>query len=98
MALINPEIILTALNSVIYPDLNKDIVSLDFVRDIKVEGTNLSLRLTSPNPSPEAKANLDKAVREVLSKLPALSDTQLIIETEVPNGKGASGKQAIAGV
>jgi ATP-binding protein involved in chromosome partitioning len=98
MALINPDIVLTALNSVIYPDLNKDIVSLDFVRDIKVEGTNLSLRLASPNPSPEAKANLDKAVRQALGKLTALSGIQLIIETEVPNGRGASGKQAIAGV
>src|SRR6187431_206674 len=98
MALINSEAVLTALKSVKDPDLNKDIVALDFVRDVKVEGANLSLKLVIPNPSPKAKTNLEKAVQEALSGLPSLGQVQLAIETQVPNGKGASGKQSIPGV
>jgi ATP-binding protein involved in chromosome partitioning len=98
MALINSEAVLVALSSVKDPDLNKDIISLDFVRDIKVEGTNVSLKLVSPNPSPTAKANLEKAVREALREFSTLGDVQIAIENDIPNGKGASGKQAIPGV
>jgi ATP-binding protein involved in chromosome partitioning len=98
MALINSETVLSALKTVKDPDLNKSIVALDFVRDVKVEGANLSLKLMTPNPSPNAKTNLEKAVRQALSDLPSLGDVLIAIETQVPNGRGASGKQSIPGV
>lgn len=98
MALINSDAVLTALTSVKYSSLNKDIVSLDFVRDINIEGANLNLKLACPNPSPEAKAKLEEEVKKALNGLPGLGDVQIAIETDIPNGRGASGKQAIPGV
>ena len=38
MAVINRESILNALRSVKDPDLNRDIVSLNFVRDLVIDG------------------------------------------------------------
>jgi ATP-binding protein involved in chromosome partitioning len=98
MARINTEAVLAALNKVKDPDLNKDIVTLDFVRDVKVDGANLSLKLVSPNPSPKAKAILEAAVRQTLSALPEVGDIHIAIDSEIPNGRGASGKQSIQGV
>ena len=42
--------ILNALKNVIDPDLNKDIVSLNFVKEVLVEGTNakVTIELTTP--------------------------------------------------
>ncbi len=98
MALINSEAVLTALKTVKDPDLNKDIVSLDFVRDVIIEGANVTLKLIIPNPSPTAKLKLEIAVKQALSTLPSLSNVQVAIESQIPNGKGASGKQSIPGV
>jgi ATP-binding protein involved in chromosome partitioning len=98
MALLTTEAVLTVLKTVQDPDLNKDIVSLDFVREVKVEGASVSLKLIIPNPSPIAKANLEKAVKDALSSLPSPGDVQVAIELQIPNGRGASGKQSIAGV
>jgi ATP-binding protein involved in chromosome partitioning len=98
MALLNTEAVLTALKTVQDPDLNKDIVSLDFVRDVKVEGARVSLKLMIPNPSPIAKAYLEKAVKNAMSSLPSPGDVQVVIELQIPNGRGTSGKQSIAGV
>lgn len=98
MAIINTEVVIKALQSIKAPDLNQDIIALDFVRDIKVDGVNLYLKLLSPNPSPKAKANLEAQVRQTLSALPGVGEVQIAIETEIPNGRGASGKQSIPGV
>jgi ATP-binding protein involved in chromosome partitioning len=98
MALITSEAVLTALKSVKDPDLNKDIVSLDYVRNIKIDGDKVSIHLTVPSPAPVAKVNLEKAVAETLSALSSVEQVEIVTAFEVPNGRGASGKQAIAGV
>jgi ATP-binding protein involved in chromosome partitioning len=98
MAILNSESVIQALHSVVDRELKKDIVSLDFLRDIKVVGENVVIKLASPNPSPKAQAKLEAEVREALSALPAIKDLKIEITTEVPNGRGASGKQSIPGV
>jgi len=49
-AILNEDQILTALKSVIDPDLNKDIVTLGFIKNLKIDGAAVSfdLELTTP--------------------------------------------------
>lgn len=98
MTSVNSEVVLTALQTVIDPDLKKNIVSLDFVGDLSITENNIHIQLTIPNPSPEAKKTLEGAVRAALSKYTVGAELAVTIETVVPHGKGSSGKQSVQGV
>jgi ATP-binding protein involved in chromosome partitioning len=98
MTSFNREAVLTALQTVIDPDLKKDIISLDFLRDISISEDNIHLQLTTPNPSPEAKEKLEKAVRTAVLNVTGNLELGLEIKKLVPNGKGSSGKQSVQGV
>jgi ATP-binding protein involved in chromosome partitioning len=98
MTILSKETVLTALRTVKDSNLNKDIVALDFVRDLTISGGGINVTLVVPTPAPEAKKKLEQSVRDALTKIDSTSDLNVRIETEVPNGRGASGKQSVPGV
>ena len=55
-----PEMVRDALKSVVDPDLQADIVSLKFVKDIGVDGDRVRLTVESPTPSPGKRAALEQ--------------------------------------
>jgi ATP-binding protein involved in chromosome partitioning len=59
---INRENILSILGTVIEPDLKKDIVTLNFVEEIKFEGQNISLTVHTSNPALHARKRMKEAV------------------------------------
>ena len=56
---VSPEQVLDALRTVQDPDLHKDIVTLGFVKDVKVEGETVDFTI-APRDSVEYKYRLDK--------------------------------------
>jgi ATP-binding protein involved in chromosome partitioning len=67
------ENVLEALRVVRDPDLHKDIVALNFVKEIKIDGNNLSFSIELTTPScpvrDELKAEAEKAIRSVISNV-----------------------------
>lgn len=59
---INRENILTVLGGIIEPDLKKDIVSLNFVENISIEGKNIQLTIHVSNPALHARKRMQEAV------------------------------------
>ncbi len=60
------ETVLEALKNVTYPGFTKDIVTFGFVKDIKVEGKNVSLTIDITSSADEVKAQLtDEATTEL---------------------------------
>jgi len=45
MTQLNEELILENLRQIKDPDLHKDIVSLGFIKDLKIDGGNVSFRI-----------------------------------------------------
>ena len=57
-----------ALKKVIEPDLKKDIVALDLVSDIKIEGKKISFEVKVYNPAMHAKKRMNEALEFALER------------------------------
>src|SRR3989338_3896590 len=67
------ENVLEALRIVRDPDLHKDIVALNFVKEIKINGKNVSFSIELTTPScpvrDELKAEAEKAIRSTIANI-----------------------------
>ena len=72
-----PDAVLAALTAVIDPDLQADIVSLKFVKDLAVSGDRVSLAIESANPSPAKREALAARAKAEVLKLPGVSQVDI---------------------
>lgn len=87
MTKITEEDILKALSFVIEPDLGKDIVSLNLVEDIRIDGNKVQFRLKVNNPSLQSKKRLQDACEHQLKqKLKAELNIAILFEA-LPKSK-----------
>ncbi len=79
MSSITNENILNALRSVQDPDLHKDIVSLDFIKDIQIKGKQVSFSIELTTPAcpvkDQMKAEAEQVVKSALPEIEALTVT-----------------------
>jgi ATP-binding protein involved in chromosome partitioning len=81
------------------PDLHKDIVTLGFVRDIKIDGGNVSFRIVLTTPACPVKAEMESAAKEIVSALARRRFAVAVtMDAEVPKGRGLGEKLVIEGV
>jgi ATP-binding protein involved in chromosome partitioning len=59
---ISKDAVLSALSRIIEPDLKKDIVALDLVRDIQVSGNTVSVQVEVSNPAMHSRKRMEEAV------------------------------------
>jgi ATP-binding protein involved in chromosome partitioning len=97
MPTVNRDSILEVLRSVRDPDLNRDIVSLNFVRDLEVDDSTVRFRLVLNTPASPSKAKLQEAAREALRRIGA-DVVDIKLETEIPKASSEEGKQSVPGV
>ncbi|KAF0247758.1 MAG: ATP-binding protein involved in chromosome partitioning [bacterium] len=90
--------VLEALKSVKDPNLNKDIVSLNFVKDIRICGGIIGFRLALATPSQTAQQKLEEQARQSVLKIPGAQRAEIRMELDVPKGKAIGDKEAILGV
>ena len=98
MTEIDKETILRALGAVKDPDLHRDIVSLNFVKDLEIDGPNVRFRLVLTTPACPVKEKLEQEAREVVQRLPGVERVEVKLEAEVPKGRGVGGKQSVPGI
>jgi ATP-binding protein involved in chromosome partitioning len=83
-ATITESLILDALRSVMDPDLNRDIVSLNFIRNMRIEEGIVSFDVNLTTPACPVKERLREQSRQaVLSKVPGVSDVRVNMTAEV---------------
>src|SRR5260370_18440266 len=98
MTEINRETVLTALGTVKDPDLHRDIVSLNFVKDLEIEGGNVRFRLVLTTAACPVKEKLEQEAREAVQRIPGVQRVEVKMEAEVPKGRGVGGKQSVPGI
>jgi ATP-binding protein involved in chromosome partitioning len=59
MTQLNEQLILNGLRQIKDPDLHKDIVTLGFVRDLKIDGGHVSFRIVLTTPACPVKAEME---------------------------------------
>ena len=92
-----PEV-LQALRQVKDPDLHKDIVTLGFIRDLKIEGGDVSFRVVLTTPACPVREQLQEAAREVVGALAGVTSVRVTMDAEVPKGRGFGEKVSVQGI
>src|SRR2546426_12815455 len=95
--------ILDALRSVMDPDLRRDIVSLNFIRNMKIEGGTVSFDVNLTTPACPVKDRLREQSRQaVLDRVPGVKDVRVNMTAEVrrppapETGRIKGGKNIVA--
>lgn len=96
--MIKQDDVIKALNRVMDPDLGKDIVSLNFVRDIKIEDGKVSFKLVLTTPACPLKAKIEGDARAAVSSLKGVKEVVIETTSEVPSAKALPEKEGIHGV
>lgn len=80
---LTPEQVLDALRAVKDPDLNRDIVSLGFVKDLVIEDGNISFSVELTTPACPVKDLLKQECEEVVSALPGVTEVRVTMTAQV---------------
>src|SRR5947207_283523 len=86
------------LSEVRDPDLHKDIVRLGFIKDLKIEGGDVSFRIVLTTPACPVREQLQEQSRSVVAALPGVKSVGVTMDAEVPKGRGLGEKLTVAGV
>ncbi|HZI87508.1 MAG TPA: Mrp/NBP35 family ATP-binding protein [Pyrinomonadaceae bacterium] len=92
------QLILDALRQIQDPDLHKDIVTLGFIKDLRIDGGNVSFRIVLTTPACPVKEEMEGAAKELVSTLPGVQSVSVKMDAEVPKGRGIGEKVTVPGV
>ncbi|MGD9563776.1 MAG: Mrp/NBP35 family ATP-binding protein [Pyrinomonadaceae bacterium] len=98
MSQLTEELVLNSLRQIIDPDLRKDIVTLGFVRDVKIDSGDVSFRIVLTTPACPVKEQMEAEAAEIVSGLEGVTNVKVTMDAEVPQGRGVANNVAIPGV
>src|SRR5262245_12723142 len=98
MSQLNEQEILESLRQIRDPDLHKDIVTLGFIKDLKIADGNVSFRIVLTTPACPVKAEMETAARDLTLAIPGVTSVNVKMDAEVPKGRGLGEKVVIEGV
>ena len=80
--------ILTALKNVIDPDLNRDIVSLNFVKEVTVEGSHADVTIELTTPACPMKDLLKRQAEEQILSVASIETCKVTMTAQTSAGTG----------
>ncbi|HUE83320.1 MAG TPA: Mrp/NBP35 family ATP-binding protein [Pyrinomonadaceae bacterium] len=98
MSHITEQIVLDALRQIVDPDLHKDIVTLGFIKDLNIDGGDVSFRIVLTTPACPVKDQMEGAARELVGAIPGVQSVNVKMDAEVPKGRGLGDKITVTGV
>jgi len=89
---ITEEIVLEALRKVQDPELHKDLVSLNMIRDILINGSEVQFSVVLTTPACPLKKRIEKETREAVQAIPGVTKVKVNLDAKVPyDGKSREG-------
>jgi ATP-binding protein involved in chromosome partitioning len=86
-------LVMKQLSTVIEPELHRDIVSLNMVRDLRVEGSTVRFTLVLTTPACPLKDVFVRLVDDaILGKVPGISKVEIKWDSQVPTDKRITGR------
>src|SRR5690606_6698005 len=98
MSQLTEQLVLDSLKQIIDPDLKKDIVTLGFVRDVQISAGDVSFRIVLTTPACPVKELMESQAREIVGGLRGVTNVNVTMDAEVPQGRGVANNVAIPGV
>jgi ATP-binding protein involved in chromosome partitioning len=97
-AAVSEAAVLDALRTVQDPDLHRDIVSLGFIKDLKIAGGKVSFKVELTTPACPVKDQLKRECEEKTRALPGVESVEVAMTANVRAAAGAVGGNALPGV
>lgn len=92
---VTKELILQALRKVHDPDLHKDLVSLNMIRDLELQGDRVSFTIMLTTPACPMKNKMQREAFEAVSGLPGVRSVDIKMDASVPTDGRARGLMPI---
>ncbi len=86
---VNEEQILKALSAIQDPDLNKDIVTLGFVKNVRIQNSHVSLDIVLTTPACPVKDQMQNEAKRILGTLPGVSTVDVNMTSSVTSGQSS---------
>jgi len=86
---VSKEMVLNALGKVQEPELHKDLVSLNMIQDLQIEGHLVKFRLVLTTPACPLKSKIENDARAAVLSVPGVRDVVVKLDSSVP-GDGRS--------
>jgi ATP-binding protein involved in chromosome partitioning len=95
---ITEAVVLEALGKVMDPELGRDLVSLNMIRNIVIEGTNISFNLILTTTACPLKKEIEASATNAVKAIPGVGEVIVNMGAEVPRAKKLPDKAPIPGV
>lgn len=82
---ITNEAILKALSTVQEPDLGQDLVTLNMVKDVAIEGSHVSFTVMLTTPACPFRGKIEKDSKEAVMKVDGVKTVSVKMDSDVPN-------------
>jgi ATP-binding protein involved in chromosome partitioning len=86
--------VLDALKAVRDPDLNRDIVTLKFVKDLRISGGRVAFTIELTTPACPVKDQMREQARAVVARLPGVTDVEIEMTAQVRSTPSADMSKA----
>ncbi len=83
--------VLAALSNVQEPELHKDLVSLNMIRDVSIEGSQVKFTVVLTTPACPLKSQIERQAREAVAALPGVEAVEVTLDANVPTDGRARG-------
>ncbi len=90
--------VLEALRTIKDPDLHKDIVALNFVKNLRALDGRVSFTIELTTPACPVKKDMERWAREAVGKIAGVREVEIQMTSAVTTGSQVAGKQSIPGV
>ncbi len=98
MAHISEAAVLDALKAVRDPDLNRDIVALKFIKNLRIDGGNVSFTIELTTPACPVKDQMRDQAQAVVGAVPGVTSVDVQMTAQVRATAPDMGKAAVPGV
>ncbi|MBN2547834.1 MAG: Mrp/NBP35 family ATP-binding protein [Anaerolineales bacterium] len=88
---ITSEAVLDALSKVQEPELHKDLVTLNMIRDLKIDGDRVSFTIVLTTPACPMRGKIEQNARQAVESIPGVGAVEVKMDANVPSDGRARG-------
>jgi len=79
------EAVLAALSKVQEPELHKDLVTLNMIRNLEIEGDKVSFTVMLTTPACPLRAQIDREAKQAVMSIGGVKSVEIKMDSDVPN-------------
>lgn len=84
---VTEDMVLKALSTVIEPDLHRDLVSLNMIRNLKIDGRDVSFTIMLTTPACPLRGKMENDSRAALARVPGMGQVTINWDSNVPSDR-----------